>query len=173
MTMPAPGEDPVVATIRTNIIFEKMIVSVLTVAAISGAAHWLISAGVALAGGGSLLGAAGGGFIKAAAFTLLFFFAAFAAAVAVGVPLFLRLERLKLRKGWPYVAAAGVAGLMVAAAFGIAPSFEAPWRALYLFPGIAAALLFARAMRPFWAAAERAEAASAASSAAGAVIRLH
>lgn len=169
MTMPAPNEDPVVATIRTNIVFEKMIVSVLTVAAVSGAAHWLIGAGAAMSGGEGVLAALGGGFIKAAAFTLLFFFAAFATAVALGVPLWLRLERLKLRKGWPYVAAAAAAGLMVAAAFGAAPSFEAPWRALYLVPGIAAALLFARNMRPFWTAADRAEAAPAS----GAVVRLH
>jgi hypothetical protein len=156
MTTPAPTEDPVVSTIRTNIVFEKMILSVLTVSGVAGAAHWLIG----FVSGGFGLGAVGSAFLGAATFMLLFFFTAFGGAVAVGVPLFLRLEKHKVRSAWPYVIAAFIVGLLVLSAAGAAPGFESPWRVLYLIPGIAAAILFARKMRPFWAAAERAEQAS-------------
>lgn len=153
MTTPSPSDDPVVAAIRTNIVFEKMIVSVLTIAGAAGAVHWALG----FAGGGFSLGALGSSFLRAATFTLLFFFAAFAASVAVGVPLFLQLEKRKLRLAWPYVLAAALVGLLVLSAAGAAPGFEAPWRALHLIPGVAAAMLFARKMKPFWEAARRAE----------------
>lgn len=153
MTTPAPPDDPVVAAIRTNIVFEKMIVSVLTVAGAAGAAHLAIG----LVAGGFSAGALGTSFLRAATFTLLFFFTAFAAAVAVGVPLFLQLERRKLRTAFPYAVAAALVGLLVLSAAGAAPSFEAPWRALFVVPGVAAAILFARKMQPLWEAARRAE----------------
>lgn len=153
MTTPAPPDDPVVSAIRTNIVFEKMIVSVLTVAGAAGAVHWAIS----FAAGGFSAGALGSSFLRAATFTLLFFFTAFAAAVAVGVPMFLQLEKRKLRMAWPYAVAAALVGLLVLSAAGAAPGFDAPWRALYLVPGVAAAILFANKMRPFWEAARRAE----------------
>jgi asparagine N-glycosylation enzyme membrane subunit Stt3 len=153
MTTPAPPDDPVISAIRTNIVFEKMVVSVLTVAGAAGAVHWAIS----FAAGGFGAGALGSSFISAATFTLLFFFTAFAAAVVVAVPLFLQLEKRRLRFAWPYAVAAALVGLLVLSAAGAAPSFEAPWRALHLVPGVAAAILFARKMRPFWEAARRAE----------------
>jgi hypothetical protein len=160
MSVPAPNEDPVIASIKANIVFEKMIVSVLTATALAALIRFAVGAGV---GGG--IGAAAFG---AATFALLFFFAAFAAAVAIGVPLYLRLEKAKLRKAWPYALAAGLVSLAVLAAAGAAPAFEAPWRALYLVPGVAAALLFARKMAPFWRAAERSETPSP-----PAIVRLH
>lgn len=151
MSVPAQPEDPVVASIKANIVFEKMIVSVLTATALAAAIRFAIGMGD---------GALGAAALGAATFALLFFFAAFGAAVAVGVPLFLHLERAKLRKAWPYALAAAIVTFALLAAVGAAPAFEAPWRALYLVPGVAAALLFARKMRPFWLAAERAEAPS-------------
>ncbi|HBS32572.1 MAG TPA: hypothetical protein DEA40_12660 [Parvularcula sp.] len=159
MTAPAPIEDPAVASIKANIVFEKMIASVLAATALAAAIRFTIGLG----------DGAGAALFGAAAFALLFFFAAFGAAVAVGVPLYLRLEKAKLRKAWPYALAAGIVSFLVLGALGAAPSYEAPWRALYGVPGVAAALLFARKMRPFWTAAARADAALAA----GAVIRLH
>lgn len=168
MIVPAPPEDPVVASIKANIVFEKMIVSVLTVTGLAGAVHALIGVGAAIFGSTIDAGAIGAALFGAATFALLFFFAAFGAAVAVGVPLYLRLEKAGLRKAWPYALAAAAFGLALLAALGAAPGFEAPWRALYLVPGVAAAILFARKMRPFWQAAERAETASP-----PAVVRLH
>ncbi len=155
MTPPASPEDKVLASIKANVVFEKMIVSVLTVAGASGAAHFLIGSGASLAAGRLSAGEIGISLLNAATFTLLFFFMAFAAAVAIGVPLYLQMERLKIRKAWPYAVAAALVSLAVLAAVGAAPAFEAPARALYLVPGIAAALLFARKMTPFWRVAER------------------
>jgi hypothetical protein len=159
MTAPAPLEDPVVASIKANIVFEKMIASVLAATVFAAVIRFGISFG----------GGAGSALLSAATFALLFFFTAFAVSVAVGVPLYLQLEKAKLRKAWPYALAAALVSLLVLTALGAAPSFEAPWCALYLVPGVIAALLFARKMRPFWAAAERADAAPAAR----AVARLH
>ncbi len=168
MTVPASPDDPVIATVRANIVFEKMIVSVLTAAGLAGLAHVLIGVGAALFAGQLDLGSIGAPILGAATFTLLFFFSAFGGAVALGVPLFLRLEKLKIRKAWPYAIAAAAAGFLVLAAFGAAPAFEAPWRLLYVIPGVAAAILFARKMEPLWRAAERADAARDI-----AVVRLH
>lgn len=159
MSVPAPPEDPVVSSIKANIVFEKMIASILNATALAAAIEFAI--GVS----GGALGAA---VLAAATFALLFFFAAFGSAVAVGVPLYLRLEKAKLRKAWPYALAALLVSLAILTALGAGPVFEAPWRALYLIPGVAAALLFARRMQPFWVAAERAETPSPPS-----VVRLH
>ena len=148
MSVPAPPEDPVVASIKANIVFEKMIASVLTATALAAVIRFAIGIGDGI--GSAALGAA--------TFALLFFFAAFGASVAVGVPLYLQLEKMKLRAAWPYALAAALVSLLILAAVGAAPAFEAPWRALYVAPGVIAALLFARKMRPFWRAAERADA---------------
>jgi len=164
VTISGPPDDEVIAAVRANIVFEKMIVSVLTVSAFSGLAHCII--GLAATGFGPA--ALGASLLAAATFALLFFFTAFAGAVAVGVPLFLQLEKRKLRAAWPYGVAAFLLGLLILSAAGAAPAFEAPWRALYLVPGVAAALLFARKMKPFWAAAERAAEAKAPS-----IFRIH
>lgn len=158
MSVPAPPDDPVVASIKANIVFEKMIASALTATALAAAIRFAMGLGGDI--GAALLGAA--------TFALLFFFAAFGASVAVGVPLYLQLERMKLRAAWPYALAAALVSIAILAAVGAAPAFEAPWRALYVAPGVIAALLFARKMRPFWRAAERAEAAAR-----PAVLRLH
>lgn len=145
------------AEVRANIVFEKMIVSVLTVAAIAGAAHFLLDVAARLIGGALSLAGVGGALFGAISFVFLFFLAGFAAALAIGIPLFKSLERAKIRKVWPYALAAFAVSLGVLAAAGLAPSFEAPARALYLAPGLAAAHLFARKMRPFWRAADRAD----------------
>lgn len=158
MSVTAPPEDPAVASIKANIVFEKMIVSILAATALAAVIGFAVKIG----------SGAGAAALGGATFALLFFFAAFGSSVAVGVPLYLRLEKLKLRKAWPYALAAALVSLAVLAAVGAAPAFEAPWRALYLLPGVAAALLFARKMRPFWIVAERAETPPA-----PAVARLH
>lgn len=159
--------DRVIASIRANIVFEKLIVSVLTVAAISGAAHFVISCVALFAAGALSQGAAAAALMAAIGFTFFFFIAGFGASLAIGIPLFKALEKEKLRRVWPYCLAAFAVGLVVLAAAGAAPSFDAPWRALYLAPGIAAAILFGRKMRPFWRSVEMGETAPAA------VVRLH
>lgn len=163
---PQTVDDRVIASIRANIVFEKMIVSVLAVAGVAGVAHLAISVGVLVARGAMALGAGASAVIGAAAFAFYFFLAGFAASLAIGIPLFMALEKQKLRKVWPYVLAALVITIVILGAAGAAPSFEAPWRALFCVPSVAAAMLFGRKMRPLWRAAERAESSPA-------IVRLH
>lgn len=159
--------DRVIASVRTNIVFEKMIASVVTAAALSGVAYFLIAAGARMAAGALSLGGLGGALYAALSFVMLFFLAGFAASLAIGIPLFRVLERAKLRAAWPYCLAALAASFIVLVASGMTPSVEAPARALFLLPGLGAALLFSRKMRPFWIAAARAD------EAAPSVIRLN
>lgn len=154
---PQTGDDRVVASIRANIVFEKMIVSALAVAGVAGAAHLLIGVGARAFGGTLSLAAAFNAAFGAVSYACLFFLAGFATAAAVGIPLFKFLEQAKLRKAWPYALAAFMVSFLILAAIGLAPSFEAPARALYLAPGVAAAVDFSRKMRPFWRAADEAD----------------
>ncbi|OFW99909.1 MAG: hypothetical protein A3E78_04840 [Alphaproteobacteria bacterium RIFCSPHIGHO2_12_FULL_63_12] len=152
--------DRVIASIRANIVFEKLIVSVLTVAGAASMAYLLIGLGWRALAGGLSASAAATTVIDAVRFACVFFLAGFVASLAIGIPLFRWLERAKIRRVAPYALAAFAVSFAFLAAAGSAPSFEAPARALYLVPGIAAALLFGRKMRPFWLAADRADAAA-------------
>jgi hypothetical protein len=154
-----PNEDEiaVVSDVRAEIAFENMIVSVLAGSAVAGVAHFTIAVGAHLVAGSFSLVAAGIALVAAVGFTFLFFIAGFGASLAIGVPLYRLLEKAKLRRAWPYCLVATATGLVIATAAGVAPTFEAPGRILYLVPGLAAALIFARKMRPFWAAIEREE----------------
>lgn len=156
--MTGPSDLRVIASIRANIVFEKLIVSVLTIACITGVAHFLIGLFWRASSVGLTFGAAAAAMVEAVGYAFIFFLAGFAASLAIGIPLFRALEKAKIRKIWPYALAAFAVSLVIAAAAGLAPSFEAPARALHLLPGIAAALLFGRKMRPFWIAADRADA---------------
>lgn len=158
--MTGPSDLRVIASIRANIVFEKLIVSVLTIACIAGVGHFLIGLFWRASSTSLNFGAAGAALVEAVSYAFIFFLAGFAASLAIGIPLFRALEKAKLRKVWPYALAAFAVSLIIVAAAGIAPAFEAPARALHLVPGVAAALLFGRKMRPFWIAADRADAAA-------------
>jgi hypothetical protein len=150
--------DRVVAFIRTNIVFETMIVSILTIAWLAFAAHLLIGLGRLAVEGALSAAAVGRALFEAVIFSVLFFLSGFAAAVAVGIPLYRWLDRLKVRKTWPYSLAALVVGAAILSAVGAAPTPGAPANLLYLAPGLAASILFGRKMRPFWRSAERSDA---------------
>jgi hypothetical protein len=153
----AGDHERIVHSIRANIVFEMMIVSVLTVAVAAGAIHFAINIAQRAAAG--LLSFAGlaNDLIAAVSYAVLFFLAGFAAGLVAGVPLFRFLERAKFRKIWPFVLGAAAIGVVILSAAGAAPSFDSPWRIAHLAPGVAAAWLFGRKLRPLWAAAERAE----------------
>ncbi len=168
MTGLAPkSQDRVIAEIRANIVFETMVGSVLTAAAASGVLYFLIGIGARAASGQVSLGGAGAALFDAISFTFLFFLAGFAASLAIGIPLYRTLEKAKIRKLWPYVAAAFSVSLVILAIAGLLPSYEAPARLLFLAPGVGAALLFGRKMQRFWRAAAQAD------QTAPSVIRLH
>lgn len=152
--------DRLIASIRANIVFERMIVSVLTVAVLAGVARLFIGVVPRAFSTGLTFSAAGTALFEAVGYAFMVFLAGFAAALAVGIPLFRALEKAKVRKTWPFALAAFAVSLAILAAAGLAPSFEAPARALHLVPGVAAALLFGRRMRSLWVAADRSDAAA-------------
>ena len=159
-----------ISQIRANLAFEHMVMAVLIASAASAGALLFLLVGEALVIGGSLLRGIGGGIYGAMRFSFISFLAGFFAVVCVGLPLHVTLEKMKLRKVWPYVVA-GVAIERVAAWFvlrrlPLATDFATPENFPLLLPGVIAALIFGRRMKPHWEAAERAESAPA-------VTRLH
>lgn len=152
-----PDADKVLAQVRANIAFENMVVAVLIGAAASGAVLFAVNNALAVAKGSWTLATLASTAMGSIYFIFLAFLAGFLAAVLVAMPLFLLLERLKMRKIWPYAAAAAAvsyAALWVVE--GHVP-FERPAEIAFLFPGVLMALLFGRRMRPIWRAVERAE----------------
>lgn len=169
MTTPlAPGPaDPaqVFSQIRANIAFEHMIVAVLIAAAASGAALLLLNGFFLIAKGAGGLASLLSITLDAIYFSFLAFLIGFFASVIVGLPLFLGLEKIKLRSAWPYV---GVAVLIEYAIYSIRQGgvlmlddLALPLGAVLFLPGVLAAVLFGRRMKPLWLAAERAEKAPA------------
>lgn len=130
-----------------------MTVSAVGAAALSAAAMLFI---------GVVAGAVRGAFgpalvletvVAAAVFAGVVFLAAFAAAVAIGVPLFVWLEKAHYRRAWPYFAAAlMVQFAAVGLAFGGVPT--EPRQLACLLPGLLFALLFSRRIGPVWRAAQ-------------------
>lgn len=151
--------DPLSTQIRANIAFEHMVVAVLIAAAASGGAVFVLAGGEAIVSGRQIVPALFGAFYNAMQFAFVAFLIGFFSAVAVGLPLFLALEKIRLRKVWPYVAA-GAAIELVAAGFVLkripfAGDFLSFENAPLLLPGVLAAAIFGRRMRPLWKAAER------------------
>lgn len=155
-----PPSDPerVYAEVRLNVAFENMVAAVLIGAAVSGAVLFVGNNLMLLAKGawsfGALVSAAMGAFY----FLFLAFLIGFLAAVVVATPLFVALERAKLRKTWPYVLAAiAVQYVALGVMTGGIPTFERPASLVFFAPGVLTAVLFGRRMRGAWRAAERAE----------------
>jgi hypothetical protein len=157
--------DPAISEIRANIAFEHMLVAMLTAAAASGGASLFLDLGSALFGGRFGFGPLFSSLWHAISFACIAFLVGFLAIVVAGLPLFLALERIKLRKVWPYVVAAIVIELIVAGVFAggvpMLADFARGGRWLFFLPGVLAAILFGRSIKPLWRAAERAETAPA------------
>lgn len=157
---PQPSDD-VYSQIRANLAFEHMLVAMVIAAAASGAADLVYKLAEALIAGAFGLGALFFALWRGFAFACVSFLIGFFAIVVAGLPLFMALERIKLRKAWPYVAAAIVIELIVAGVFAGGVPMLADYmkggRWLFFLPGVLAAFLFGRSIRPLWRAAEREE----------------
>lgn len=94
--------------------------------------------------------------LRALAAGVVVFLLAFAASIAVFTPLYLVLEKNRVRRIWPFYLAALAVQLGVLAMLGLAPGFEAPWRVIYLLPGLLIVYLFGRRIAHLWQAADRA-----------------
>lgn len=153
------NSDLIYTQIRANIAFEHMVMAVLVAAAVSGGIVFVIAGGEAIVSGRQIVPALFGAFYSAMVFSFVAFLIGFFSSVAVGLPLFLALENAKVRKIWPYVVA-GAAIELVAAGFvlkriPLVEDFLSLDHAPLLLPGILAAAIFGRRMRPVWKAAER------------------
>lgn len=147
------------AQIRANIAFEHMVVAVLIAAATCGAVVFVLSLGETFLSARWAWSALFGAAYSAVVFSFVSFLIGFFSAVVVGLPLYIGLERLKIRRVWPYVGA-GVIIELVAAGFvlkrlPLASDFLSLQNAPLLLPGVIAALVFGRRIKALWRAAER------------------
>ncbi|GAB4520061.1 MAG: hypothetical protein Kow00133_06220 [Amphiplicatus sp.] len=155
------GNDEVWRRIRAHVAFEHMIAAVLMGAVLSGAALFALNNSFLLAKGAWSVGAFGGTVFGALRLAMLVFLIGFGAAVAVGVPLFQSLERIRMRRAWPYAFAALIVEYVALwIVIGRQPLGEPPATLLFFAPGLLIAWLFVRRIRPVWRAAERAEGAA-------------
>ena len=149
--------DRILAQVRANVAFENMVVAVLTGAAASGVLLFAVNNAFSIAKGSWTFGTFASIAMGSLYFVFLAFLAGFLTAVVVAMPLFLGLEKLKVRKIWPYAAAAAGVGFVALWIVGGQIPFERPAELVLLLPGILMAVLFGLRMRPIWRAVERAE----------------
>jgi hypothetical protein len=164
-----PAANEIYAQIRANVAFEHMVAAVLAGAALAGAGLLLVNGASLLAKGA--FGPAAALDITVGALTAAFltFLIGFFAAVLIGLPLFLALERAKLRSLWPYLLAALIVNYAALALLTGEPDLvRAPAGAIALLPGLVIALIFGARIRPLWRAAAREEAEREAN-----IVRLH
>jgi hypothetical protein len=151
-------DDRLYIEIRARAAFECMLVAVLTTALVSGAAAFLLEGATTLVRAGLSISVLARAALVGIAVLATVFLSGFFASVAVGAPLFLALEKARMRKSWPYmVGALAVAFVTIWLVVGFPFDPDAPHRLLYFLPALLIAGLFARGMRPRWRAAERAE----------------
>lgn len=157
----AMNTDPIFTQVRANIAFEHMVMAALVAAAASGGVVFALGGGEAIFRGTWTIPALFSALYRAMVFSFVAFLIGFFASVVVGLPLFVALEKIKLRKDWPYVAA-GAAIELVAAGFVLkripqVEDFLSIDHAPLLLPGVLAALIFSQRMKPLWLAAERSD----------------
>ena len=168
-----PHEQAIVDDVRMNVVFEQAILAGLAGAAVGGALRTLLETGVAISQSTPLFGIIVGFFLTLLQSSFLIFLGAFISAVAVVTPLFVALERMKLRQTWPFfVAAFAVVSLYL----GLSKSridffFALEWRDVVtvIAPAILITWLFTQRLRPLWRAAATREERAPASN----VHRLH
>lgn len=149
--------------------FEAMLTATLIVAIASMPIQFVVAV-ISAAFDGAALARLPAIAIAALSLGFAIFLGGFIAALAIGVPLFMTLERMKLRKRIHYVMGGVLANAIVYAVLaGGPPSLRSPGEFLYLLPGAAIALLFVRKVGPLWRMAQAAPPASGG----GTVIRLH
>lgn len=161
-----PGEaDAFERELNARAAFELMLGAALKAALLSGAASLIVGL-VAAVADGFLVSSLGSVAIDAAGLACVVFFGGFIGAIVAGVPLFLFLERARIRRPTPYVVAAFLVNVAIYVVLtGGLPDLGAPAGLLYLLPGVAAALIFLRDIRPMWRMPPLA--------ASGNVVRLH
>ncbi len=145
--------------VRVNLVFEHMIVSVLTGAFAGAALVFLFALFGVLSHGGFSLYFLLTAVLKTMLAGFLIFLVGFFASVVVLTPLHRVLEKSRRRHVWPYaaaivgVAAAGLAGMKVLPLVG---GLDLSSVVAVLTSSLVTAFEFGRRMRPVWRAADRA-----------------
>lgn len=149
-------DESIYREVRANVAFEQMVLAVLFSALISGACLLTFNNVVLIAKGGWRIADGLMTALGAMHTAFYIFLCGFAGAILVGAPLFRALEKIRYRRIWPYAAAAlAVQYLVLAVLQGRPPTLETPAGLLFVAPGLMAALLFGRFIRPLWAASAR------------------
>lgn len=155
---PEPAEEQarVEREVRASLAFEHMLAAAVTGGAASAGGAFILNfarlAADASLDPTALLGA----LLQSLGAGVVVFLLAFAASVIVFTPLYMILEKNRVRKIWPFHGAALAVQVAILAMLGAAPGFEAPWRVIYLLPGFLIVHLFGRRIIPLWRAADRA-----------------
>lgn len=151
----------VIDHIRLNIAFEQSVLSVLTGAAIGGAAIFVVTLVGVILGGGLSIPIFVAIILRAVFVSFLIFLTGFIASAVVVAPMFMALEKRKQRNVWPYLMAAIVLAILVLLLTnnGLGGIADANPEVLVtiIAPAIIIALIFGRRMRPHWRAAEQRE----------------
>ncbi len=138
--------------LNARVAFEAMLGATLIVAALSAPVYLVFGAASALLDG-VFLTRLPQLLVGALSVGAAVFLGGFVGAIALGVPLFLLLERLKLRRAHHYLLGGLLANALVFVVLtGRTPSIFAPAEFLFLAPGVAISFLFLRKIEPVWKA---------------------
>lgn len=155
---PENAEAQAAREVRANIAFEHMLYAAIIGGGVSAAAALSLRVGALVVAGASDAISYFEAVVGSIFFGVVVFLIAFASAVAVFTPIYVLIEKSRMRKIWPFHIAAFAVQYVVLAALGEAPSFDSPARFLYLLPGALIVFLFGRRILPLWRAADLAAA---------------
>ena len=148
--------EQIIARIRLNIVFEKMVVAVLAGAFVSAMIKLVLDAAVILIGGGFRFQALAFSGLNAIYFGFVVFLAGFIASAGLALPLHNFLEKQKVTKIWPYLVLALIVQYAAASgALGHALTISdfSDLRLLVLiFPAPIIIWVFSKEMVPLWRA---------------------
>jgi len=155
---PTEEQERIAREVRASLAFEHMIAAAVTGAAASVGGALVIDLGRLVVEASLSLTALLQALLQSLGVGVLVFLLAFASSIVVLTPLYIVLEKNRVRKIWPFYLAAAAVQFGVLAMLGAAPGFEAPWRVVYLLPGFLIVHMFGRRIVPLWRAADLAAA---------------
>ena len=152
--------EAVAREVRASLAFEHMIAAALVGGGISAGVSLLLRGGQLVAESALGLTEVLRAGLEALLFGVFVFLLAFAAAVAVFTPMYVLLEKNRVRKIWPFHLTALAVQYLTLSMLGEAPGFDSPARLLFLLPGVLIVWLFGRRIVPLWRAADLSAAAA-------------
>jgi len=152
--VPPPDDSNIFRQIRAHIAFEHMLFAVLIGAAASSVGAFFLTNISAALGHGWGLGALIESLVDALWTLFLVFLIGFSGSLVIGGPLFLFLERIEMRRGWPFFAAAlAVEFVTLILLTGRIPDLGSLSTLAAFVPGVIIVAIFWRRVGPQWRAA--------------------